>query len=108
MIDLLVRLLVLLATFASIYLLSQVVLGQVWSRRARYAAVNQRLELIRRGASTEQVIAKFRKNAPMEFDGLPSIIGRQLTKLQRMLFASALNFTLLQVLRGLEIGRAHV
>ena len=103
MIDLLVRLLVLLATFASIYLLSQVVLGQVWSRRARYAAVNQRLELIRRGASTEQVIAKFRKNAPMEFDGLPSIIGRQLTKLQRMLFASALNFTLLQVLRGLAL-----
>lgn len=101
MIDILVRLLVLLATFASIYLLSQLVLGRIWSSRVRFAAVNQRLEMIRRGASTEQVMAKLRKNAPMEFDGLPPIIGRQLMKLQRMLFASALNMTLSQVLRGL-------
>ena len=70
MIDILVRLLVLLAAFASVYLLSQVVLGLIWSSRARFAAVNQRLELIRRGASTEQVMAKLRKNAPMEFAGL--------------------------------------
>ena len=103
MIDILVRLLVLLAAFASVYLLSQVVLGLIWSSRARFAAVNQRLELIRRGASTEQVMAKLRKNAPMEFAGLPPTIGRQLTKLQRMLFASALNYTLPQVLRGLVL-----
>ena len=103
MIDILVRLLILLATFASVFLLAQVVFGRLWSSRVRFSAVNQRLELIRRGASTEQVMATLRKNVPMEFEGLPPIIGRQLMKLQRVLFASTVPYTFPQVLLGLVV-----
>jgi tight adherence protein B len=102
-IDLLVRLLILLATFASVYLISQVVLGRAWSSRIRFAAVNQRLEMIRRGATTEQIMTTLRKNAPMEFENLPPLIGGMLMKIQRMLFSAAITYTLPQVLIGLAL-----
>lgn len=103
MLDMLIRLLVLLATFASVFLIAQLGLGRLWSRRIRFAAVNQRLELIRRGASTEQVMATLRKNAPMEFDNLPPFLGNMLLKLQRVLFSAAVPYTMPQVLTGLGV-----
>lgn len=103
MFDILIRLLVLLATFASVFLIAQLALGRVWTSRVRFAAVNQRLELIRRGASTEQIMATLRKNAPMQFERLPPLLAGMLTKLQRVLFASALPYTMMQVLVGLAV-----
>lgn len=101
MADLLIRALILIATFASIFLFAQLVLGQAWSSRIRFAAVNQRLELIRRGATTEQVMATLRKNQPLEFLHLPVILRYPLVGLQRMVFSAAVPFTLTQVLIGL-------
>ncbi|MFM5924728.1 MAG: type II secretion system F family protein [Novosphingobium sp.] len=103
MIDIAVRLAVLLATFGSVFLLAQVVMGRVWRSRERYAAVNQRLQLIRRGASTEQVMATLRKNVPVEFKGAPPLIGKLLIKLQQMMFASGLPYTLAQVLQAMAL-----
>lgn len=103
MIDLLVRLAILLATFGSVFLLAQVALNRVWKSRERYAAVNQRLELIRRGASTEQVMATLRKNVPLEFKGAPPLVGSILRNLQRTLFASGVGITLHQVLQGIGL-----
>jgi tight adherence protein B len=106
MLDLLIRLLILLATFASVFLIAQLVLGRTWNSRVRFAAVNQRLEMIRRGASTEQVMATLRKNAPLEFENLPPILARQLIKLQRVMFSAAVPYTLPQVLLGLALSTA--
>lgn len=106
MLDLLIRLLILLATFASVFLIAQLVLGRTWNSRVRFAAVNQRLEMIRRGASTEQVMATLRKNAPLEFENLPPFLARQLVKLQRVMFSAAIPYTLPQVLLGLALSTA--
>jgi tight adherence protein B len=101
MADLLIRLGILLAAFASVFLFAQVVLGQIWASRTRFAAVNHRLELIRRGATAKEVITQLRKNQPVEFEHLPLFIRVPLAAVQRMLFASAVRFTLPQLLLGL-------
>lgn len=103
MLGLAVRLGVLLATFGAVYLLTQIALGRLWQNRARFAAVNHRLELIRRGASTQEVISTLRKNVPRSFPGLPSLLNRMLLKLQHVLFASGVRYTLAQVLQGMGL-----
>jgi tight adherence protein B len=77
------------------------VLGQVWASRTRFAAINHRLELIRKGATTEQVMMQLRKNQPMDFAQLPLFVRIPLAAMQRTLFASAVRFTMSQLLLGL-------
>lgn len=101
MVDLIIRLLALLATFASVFLVAQFVLGRAWTNRTRAAAINKRLMLIRQGASTEEVIATLRKNAPSKFEHLPAPIPEILQKLQRMLFSAAVPYSMGQVLAAL-------
>lgn len=55
MTGLLIRLFVLVAVFASIFLISQFVLNYVIGRRAETKAINRRLQLLRSGLSTEEV-----------------------------------------------------
>jgi len=101
MIEALVRIGILLAAFASVFLLVQTVLGQVWASRTRFAAINHRLELIRKGATTEQVMVQLRKNQPIEFVHLPIFLRIPLAAMQRTLFASAVRFTMSQLLLGM-------
>ena len=48
--DALIKIVVLSAIFASAFLLSQLVVGIAWRRRAEFGAVNRRLRMIREGA----------------------------------------------------------
>ena len=89
----LIRILLLSAIFASIFLLSQVVLGGAWRRRAASGAINLRLRMIREGGTREDVVARLRKNSPSEFDNLPPFIASRLRGLQRSLMATALPFS---------------
>jgi tight adherence protein B len=98
MLDTLVRLLLLLAIFASVFLLSQVALGALWRNRARVAAVNKRLQLMRQGADRLEIAAQLRKNAPSEFEDLPRPIAAILRSLQRSLFAAAVSLSIGQLL----------
>ena len=98
MLDTLVRLLLLLAIFASVFLLSQVALGALWRNRARVAAVNKRLQLMRQGADRLEIAAQLRKNAPSEFEDLPGPIAAILRGLQRSLFAAAVSLSIGQLL----------
>ncbi len=98
MVDTLVRLLLLLAIFASVFLLSQVALGALWRNRARVAAVNKRLQLMRQGADRLEIAAQLRKNAPSEFEELPGPIAAILRSLQRSLFAAAVSLSIGQLL----------
>jgi len=106
--DLLIRFLILLAIFASVFLISQVLLAVAWQNRSRFAAINKRLTMIRQGAQREEVIARLRKNASEDFEGLPAPIGEMARTLQRMLFAAAVPWTLGQALIGLLLGFAIV
>lgn len=101
MLETLIRVGVLLTAFASVFLLVQAVLGQVWASRTRFAAINHRLELIRKGATTEQVMMQLRKNQPLDFAQLPIFLRIPLAAMQRTLFASAVRFTMPQLLFGL-------
>ncbi|QGN54463.1 type II secretion system F family protein [Novosphingobium sp. Gsoil 351] len=88
--DALIRILLLSAIFASIFMVSQVVVGSAWRRRAETGAVNLRLRMIREGGSREDVVARLRKNTPRDFAGWPPMIATRLQQLQRMLMGSAL------------------
>lgn len=103
MLEALIRLGLLAAIFASVFLLGQIALGAMWRRRAEAGAINRRLKLIGKGLVREDVVARLRKNAPSEFANLPDFVANRLRKLQRMLMASALPFSPMQVL-GAVIG----
>ncbi|WP_296679638.1 type II secretion system F family protein [Novosphingobium sp.] len=62
MTGLFIRLFVLVAVFASIFLLSQFVLGFVLGRRAETKAINRRLQLLRSGLSSDEVSSILRKD----------------------------------------------
>lgn len=108
MLDSLIRIGILAAIFASVFVLSQVVLGAAWRNRARVAAVNKRLQLIKAGADRAEITAQLRKNAPRDFHELPGPIAAMMRSLQRALFASASSFTIGQVLFWMAIGTAIV
>lgn len=63
MTPIIVRLVALIAIFASIFLLSQLFLGGYLNRRAETRAVNRRLQLLRSGLSVERVSEILRKDA---------------------------------------------
>ena len=104
MIETLVRILLLLAIFASVFVLSQVLLGALWRNRARVAAVNKRLQLMRQGADRLEIAAQLRKNAPSQFDDLPRPLARILRSLQQSLFAAAVPLTIGQLLFWMAVG----
>lgn len=99
--DALIKILLLSAIFASAFLISQVVIGGAWQRRAKTDAVNSRLRMIREGTSRAEVAARLRKNAPSLFPNLPPMVATRLQSIQRMLMASAIPFAPAQVLIGI-------
>jgi tight adherence protein B len=60
-----IRFLILLAVFASVFLLIQVVLRSTVERRAHAGAVNKRLRLIASGADRQSIVSSLRKNDPL-------------------------------------------
>ena len=104
MIETLLRILLLLAIFASVFVLSQVLLGALWRNRARVAAVNKRLQLMRQGADRLEIAAQLRKNAPSQFDDLPRPLAKILRSLQQSLFAAAVPLTIGQLLFWMAVG----
>lgn len=99
--DAIIKIVVLSAIFASVFMLAQFAIGGAWSHRAQTEAVNLRLRMIREGGTREQVIARLRKNTPQEFAALPGFIATRLQSVQRMLLASAIPFSPSQVLVGM-------
>ncbi|WP_095013108.1 type II secretion system F family protein [Tsuneonella mangrovi] len=108
MLDSLIRIGILAAIFASVFVLSQVVLGAAWRNRSRVAAVNKRLELIKAGADRGEIAAQLRKNAPREFEEFPAPIAAMLQSLQRSLFASASSLTIGQLLFWMAVGTSFI
>ena len=86
---LIVRALVLVAIFASIFLLSQLVIGLTWDRRSERGAVNRRLELLRSGLDREAVSVTLLKNVPPPLDPDAGLIDRMRARFTRMVMMSA-------------------
>jgi len=87
-----IRLFALVAVFASIFLITQLILGSYLNRRSETRTVNKRLQLLRSGLSTQSVSSILRKNAP---DRLPEDAGplqRMYFRFQRIVRMSAIRY----------------
>lgn len=104
MLAMFIKLGILLAIFASVFLISQIALGAAWRNRAKVAAVNKRLRMIREGTDREEIAARLRKNAPSDFSEYPPFIAELLRSFQRMFFAAALPMTIGQVFMAMVLG----
>lgn len=101
MLDVIIRASLLLAIFASVFILSQVLLGAAWRNRAKTAAINRRLKLIKQGAGRSEIAAQLRKNLLKDFSGYPGPVASVLQAMQRSLFAAAVPFSIGTVLLGM-------
>ena len=86
---LLIRALVLVAIFASVFILSQLIIGLTWDRRAERGAVNQRLKMLRSGLDRETVSLKLLKNAPRTLDPNAGLLARYQARFERTVMMSA-------------------
>ena len=94
--EIFIRVFILLVLFAAVFLLSQLAIRNLVSKRSKRAAVNYRLKMIREGASREAIMGELRKNQPRSFDGLPPLLAGMSRSFQRTVFASGITLTPLQ------------
>ena len=92
-----IRLFILLAVFASVFLLVQVVLRASMENRAHLSAVNKRLKMIARGSQREEIIAHLRKNDTFSADGQKGILASLYRAFRANLMMAAVPFTASQV-----------
>ena len=93
MLDALLRIGLLVAIFASVFVVSQLALNTLWARRSHTQAVNRRLRMIGEGNTREEIMAELRKNQPRDYPNLPPFLARRAENLQRTILASALPVT---------------
>lgn len=107
MLGLIIRFGILLAIFASVFVVSQVLLGVTWRNRAKVAAINKRLRMIREGTARDEVIAILRKNSPSDYQYLPWFLRELVKSFQRMLLAAGLQISptqLVAIIGALFVG----
>jgi tight adherence protein B len=92
-----IRFLILLAVFASVFLLLQAVLRSTVDRRAHAGAVNKRLRLIATGADRENIVSTLRKNDPLLLSGDWSILRPMFTAFRRNLTMASVPISAAQV-----------
>ena len=97
MTDTIVRIALLLAIFASIFVASQFVLNYAWKRNVHVRAVNKRLTFINKGLGRDQVVALLRKNQPREMKNVPAILRGPAMSLQRTIAGSGISLSAAQV-----------
>ena len=93
--------LVMLAIFASVFLLAQVVLRVTVERRSYAGAINKRLKMIASGADREEVYGVLRKNDPLLVNGSGGIVERLYFAFRRNLSMAAIPYTPIQVVMAM-------
>lgn len=86
---LIIRTLSLVAIFASIFILSQLVFGMTWDRRRERGAVNRRLKLLRSGQDRESVSLALLKNVPRPLSPNAGPVERFYARFTRTVMMSA-------------------
>ncbi|MET4132625.1 tight adherence protein B [Porphyrobacter sp. MBR-155] len=92
MTDAFLRLGILLALFATTFIVVQAVLNVAWARRSRLNTINQRLKLISEGRSRDEIISVLRKNTGSDFSAFPQPLASLLAALERSLRAAGVPF----------------
>jgi len=88
-----IRIFILLAIFAAVFLIAQVAGSSLARSRNYRGAVNRRLQMIAAGEDREAVIGKLMKNRPTDGSGLPLWLAGIVGKIERMVFVSGVSFT---------------
>ncbi|MBC2666290.1 type II secretion system F family protein [Novosphingobium flavum] len=101
---LLIRLAALIAVFASVFLLSQLLLTTWFSRRSQTRAVNKRLKLLRSGLDRQDVVSILRQNQPTRLSPDAGQIERGFFRFQQLIQTSGLSVDTRTVLAIMVIG----
>nr|WP_221774126.1 type II secretion system F family protein [Novosphingobium flavum] len=100
----LIRLAALIAVFASVFLLSQLLLTTWFSRRSQTRAVNKRLKLLRSGLDRQDVVSILRQNQPTRLSPDAGQIERGFFRFQQLIQTSGLSVDTRTVLAIMVIG----
>ena len=101
---LLIRLAVLIAIFASVFLFSQLAIGYFVNRGSERNAVNRRLTMLRSGLGREAVNVTLLKNAPPVLGPNAGPLQKFYVRLVRMVMMAGVRFSTRQLLTGTGIG----
>jgi len=108
MTQLLLRLAILIAVFATVFLLSQLVLGIVLNRRAELGAINRRMLLLRTGHDRDAVRLTLLKAAPPVLGIDASLWRRAYVGLIRMIMTSGINVSVGTIMVGAGIAAGAI
>lgn len=97
------RLLILIAVFASVLLLSERVISSVGASRSDSSAINRRLRLIARGVSREEVTSILRRPKTLNMMGLPDRFSGPIIRIEQALSGAGLTISPAQLLSYLAI-----
>ncbi len=104
MTGLLIRLVILIAIFASVFLISQILMSSIVNLRSERSAVNRRLNMLRSGIDRDQVNQSLLKNAPPVLRPDAGVLERLHVRFIRNVMMSGVGFETRQVLVGMAIG----
>lgn len=99
-----IRIFVLLAIFAAVFIVVQLTASSYARSRTHQGAINKRLQMISAGQDREAVIGQLIKNRPGTTDELPGFLGDAVRKMERMVFAANLPITVSQVALFMGLG----
>lgn len=102
----LIRIIVLLAVFAAVFLVATVMLDEWNKRRSHTTAVNERLTMIKRGTNREAIVGELVKRRPTDLGYLPEFLRKPFLNFQRLVFASGVNATYRTILIVLAVATA--
>lgn len=98
------RFFILLAIFATVFLIIQVVLRVGVENRAYASAVNKRLKMIAQGTDRERIMTFLLRNDPNRGPELPGLWGRAIRSLKRNLMMASLPYGPMQVITLMAIA----
>ena len=99
-----IRILILVALFAGVFLVTQFFATSYAKSRSHKGAINRRLEMISSGQDREEIIGQLIKNRPQSSSNLPAFLDSSMVKMQRMVFTSGISLTTTQLLFFMVIG----
>ncbi|HAU21667.1 MAG TPA: secretion system protein [Erythrobacter sp.] len=103
-----IRIFILLAIFAAVFLLAQVSANTIAQTRSHRGAINRRLQMISAGQDREAIVGKLIKNRPKDASDLPEWVSAIVSKSDRMIFAANLPFAFWQMAVFMGLGTAAI
>ena len=104
MTDTFIRLGILLAIFATVFIIVQLLLRASWNKQAHVSSVNKRLRMINEGRSREEIALLLRRSSDDDFSSWPGPIASLLAHLARSLDVLGANMTVGKLVFFMAVG----